>query len=426
MLKFKLPKLEDLGLEVIKYDTMPEIGAYSFVNRELETELAKTKSKLDEPYKTKEGSFIMNMMDPFIYEKKNIAKKIGNFNISNAWLKCYEMIYGFNLIPVNFRKSDETKKFLHFDNAAFPGSFILAAHHYASTMTSLKYEWRGSSLFDEKEKNPTFLSDYYNLYKNYPENWLMHNSIQKSKTTGSLITLNNGDVCKPENIKDFEKIFDHNVDLYTSDLGFDVSSDYNKQEEFHQPANLGQIACGIAVCKSGGNFITKQYTYFKSMNIGIMVILAQAFRDFYVCKPITSKADNSETYLVGIGFDEKYRSPILEWCYRGLELSKEKKYDPNVKLLPESSKLFTDSMIKAINASSDIIFGKQIKSIEHNIQTFNTVSKMKLQKSELLEKIFDLEEYRKLISLYNSNVYFKKIDRKNRLNMYDKFRQMSK
>jgi len=421
MLKFRLPKLEDLGPEVIKIETMPEVGSYSFVNLELETELAKTKSRLDEPYKTKEGSFIMNMMDPFVYEKKNIAKKIGNFNLSNAWLKCYEMIYEFNLIPIVFRKS-ETKKFLHFDNAAFPGSFILAAHHYANTMNAgLVYDWRGSSLFDEKEKNPKFLSDYYSLYKNYPDNWLMYNSIQKNKKSGFI---NNGDVCKPENIKDFEKIFDHSVDLYTSDLGFDVSSDYNKQEEFHQPANLGQIACGIAVCKTGGNFITKQYSYFKSMNIGIMAILAQGFREFYVCKPITSKWDNSETYLVGIGFDEKYRSPILEWCYRGLELSKEKKYNPDIKLLSETSGLFTEPMIKAINDSSNIIFSRQIKSIEHNIQTYTEVSKLKLQKSELLNKIFDLEDYRKLISLYNSKIYFKKIDKKKRLNMYDKFRQL--
>jgi len=37
----------------------------------------------------------------------------------------------------------------HFDNAAFPGSFILAVNHYAKTVCEVKeYIWNASSWID--------------------------------------------------------------------------------------------------------------------------------------------------------------------------------------------------------------------------------------------------------------------------------------
>lgn len=399
-----------------------KVGKYGFVPVKLESKLAKTKSELDRPYKTREGSYVMNLMDPFIGEKVRIAKQINNYNISNAWLKCYEMLYRFDMIP-----KGKSETFLHFDNAAFPGSFILAAHHYANSLTNVKYEWKASSLFDEKDKTRGFVGDSYKLWKNYPKNWLMNFEPNSSQR------VNNGDVTNPENIRDFEKQFDHSVDLYTSDLGFDVSEDYNKQEYFHQRANLGQIACGIAVLKSGGNFITKQYSYFCSMNVGIMFMLAGAFEKFYVHKPITSKADNSETYLVGIGFDAKKREQILAWCFTGLDpkLGKnDSSQDTGVKgevpadlqLVPESA--IGNDFIKVLTESYTI-FEAQIKAIESDIKTFDKVfSKKRRSKQEMLDEIFDLENYRTIIDRFYKLVHFKPINSKKRLKMEDKFRQL--
>jgi hypothetical protein len=68
----------------------------------------------------------------------NIIAKLGNtYNVSNAWVKCYEMINYFNMIP------EKTNSFIHFDNAAFPGSFIVSTYHLINTQRSWKnkYIW---------------------------------------------------------------------------------------------------------------------------------------------------------------------------------------------------------------------------------------------------------------------------------------------
>jgi hypothetical protein len=64
---------------------------------------------------------------------------------------------------------------------------------------------------------------------------------------------NNGDVLVEANQVDFCKQLGGKVDLYTSDLGFDVSSDYNNQELIQLPANIGQILTGLLTLKKGGS-----------------------------------------------------------------------------------------------------------------------------------------------------------------------------
>ena len=109
---------------------------------------------------------------------------------------------------------------------------------------------------------------------------------------------NNGDVTSIDNQKEFYNRCGSTVDLYTSDLGFDVSSDYNKQEELHAHANLGQIITGLLVLKKGGSLLTKQYTYFEPFTVSLMGALTLLFEHVYICKPMFSKPANSETYIV--------------------------------------------------------------------------------------------------------------------------------
>ena len=255
---------------------------------DLKKKLDESKSKLDVEYKKHKFSTFWSNCDPFKYEKQIVAKIGCTVNVSNAWLKCFELIQSFGLVD-GIKSGD---KFIHFDNAAFPGSFIVATHHLVNTLHAehaYKYHWHGSCLLDANEQNTNPLEDKYKSYTNYKNNWLMNDH-------------NNGDVLSEENQLDFQQQLNHSIDLYTSDLGFDVSSDYNNQEKIQHQANIGQILSGLLTLKKGGCFITKQYTTMEPTTIAIMYATAHFFDEFYLCKPYTSRMANSETYLVGKGF----------------------------------------------------------------------------------------------------------------------------
>ncbi len=252
--------------------------------------LSTSKSKLDEEYKKPKFATFWSNFDPFKYEK-NIVASIGNtLNVSNAWLKCFELILHYDLI--GSIEAPDKKTFLHFDNAAFPGSFVISTHHLVHTLyckVASKYDWRASSLLNANEQNTAPLEDKYGLYDTYRTHWMMHEN-------------NNGDVLLESNQTDFCRQLGGKVDLYTSDLGFDVSSDYNNQELIQLPANIGQILTGLLTLKKGGSFITKQYTTFEPATVSVMYATSKFFEEFYLCKPYTSRMANSETYLVGKGF----------------------------------------------------------------------------------------------------------------------------
>lgn len=137
----------------------------------LELRLTNAKTKLDKPYETNRKRFIRFQRQFQMEDKlKSSVYAIYNTpNVTNAWLKAYELYNTYNEFISN------TDKIVHFDNAAFPGTFILAAYQYYYTMTDIKnYDWYASSMIEPNdEKAIGLLIDKFNLYKNYKDRWLM-------------------------------------------------------------------------------------------------------------------------------------------------------------------------------------------------------------------------------------------------------------
>ena len=353
-----------------------QIGALIKIRDELNA----SKSKLDALFNKEEFQAVWNGCDPFKIEKKRFAQIANAQHVSNAWLKCYEMICHYKLIPAGEHSAGTA--FVHFDNAAFPGSFILAAHHFAVTRTAslgetklvpaertaslsenapklVRYEWRGSSLIEQNELNSAPISDKYGLYRNYKDNWLM--SAQ-----------NNGDVLLRANQEDFMERLAHSVDLYTSDLGFDVSSDFNNQELIQCPANIGQIISGLLTLREGGNFITKQYSIFEPITISIMYAAAHFFEKFYLCKPATSRAANSETYLVGIGFKmpkDYVGDDIIDHPYIAAMFDRIETKSVVPLFLPED---YPKGFLKGIRDIAQELASSQIEKIEADIKRYES------------------------------------------------------
>lgn len=404
MLSFKL----DSDGEILPINSTKKYS--SKVLKTLKENVAISKDQLDIEFKNKSFPKYWRLFDPFRAEKKIVAKLGCTFNVTNAWLKCFEIIDYFGLIP------EETKTdFVHFDNAAFPGSFVVSTHHYVMTKRnwSNRYKWYASSLHESTRGTNAPLADKYALFQRYPENWLMHGN-------------NNGDVLNPANQRDFcSKIGPGSktggVDLYTSDLGFDSSSDYNNQELIHAQANIGQILSGILTLRKGGSFVTKQYTTFEMITISAMYAVSQLFDEFYICKPVTSREANSETYLIGKGFrggvtmDHPYIKAMID------------RIDGTV---PIQVPLFLadkyeKKYLKTAVAASETIFKQQINKINSDVKRCNESMynnhKDKLYNNPVVVQFQNDSE--ELILTWYKKMRIVPIDKSNMLNMRDAYYQ---
>lgn len=363
-------------------------GSYSETKTHLSDFKAKLdyeKNQLDQIYNNKNQWRIFQKHDMFAAEKSYVAEMCNTYNVSNAWLKCAEIVTKLNLL--------DHKNNVHFDNAAFPGSFIVATHHLAA-MHEKPYTWFASSLYEQNAENKEPLEDSYNLYKNYRRQWLMSEN-------------NNGDVLLSRTQNAFKKLIGNKITLYTSDLGFSVT-DYNNQETIHAGANLGQCLSGLITLAPGGHFIIKQYTFFEPFTISLIYLLSCYFNEFYICKPITSRPANSEIYLVGKKFTPtaSFDNAIEAMMNR---LDGNFNMNPLVDSIP---KTFIQVIYKALHT----IYQKQIETLAYNINN----AKMNIYPNR---DIKFLKKRDKIIDNWYKSVLLLPIDNQDRLNMHDKFKQ---
>jgi hypothetical protein len=296
MKSFKLTPIDinsinSKDIKIIKQCNKQNVECMACINN-LKNKLNYTKSQLDKIYVTdyKKAFSLMKKNDPFLKEKYNISRIVNTHNMTNAWLKGYEIIEYYDLIPKNIHN------FVYFDNASFPGSFIIAVNHYIKTKTNIKnFKWYGSSLIG-KDK----LYDDFDLKKNYPNNWIMNNN-------------NNGDITVLSNIMNFQMFFknifwpkpnqnnndnERTLNLYSCDLGLDWGNDYNNQESLSFKANLCQILCGLLTLNTNGHMFIKHFTLFEPFTLSYLSLLTLLFKEVYISKPSTSRRSNSEVYIV--------------------------------------------------------------------------------------------------------------------------------
>jgi len=336
---------------------------------ELSKKLNIAKSNLDKPrQENPKGSkfdfaFVTTFFEMSKMLKQTVSRQFNIPKVSNAYLKQYEILSYFPEI-INNTKSPIYR---YFDNASFPGAFIRATDHYIKDHISEinNFDWFASSLFNEEYG---VLGDEYNLLYNYPFRWLMDLPSKEKKQ------INNGDVSIPSNILDFRRKFLGGVEtqgigfvpLYTSDLGFDVSSDYSKQEQFHLKPNLGQISVALESVEEGGTQITKQFTFFEERNRIILYILTLLYKKVNIIKPITSKPDNSEIYILCIGYNRK-----SSLKYRELIIHALKYWDK--KILEEIK--IPDDFNKKLNFIANELYQRQIDKLNFNIDLFYKLKK---------------------------------------------------
>ncbi len=306
----------------------------------LKNKLSAAKSKLDNK---KDIELIIQSLDPFKTIKYQIARKIKEKYISNAWLKCFSILMNFNIL----KKKSIIR---HYDNASLPGAFILATKYIINNYEKeCDYKWRACSLYNSQILH---LGDSYGLIKQFPNNWLMDDK-------------NDGDITNITNINDITKKLLNKTNLYTSDAGFDVSNDYNNQEILHFGVNTGQILLCLKVLQSEGICIIKHFTYLEEYTLKYLNKFSKLFRHFYFYKPVASKSLNSEIYLIGIGFlgcNSKLSQRLaidLEYCLVNDSYSLQYEYPVKfTEIIYSKIKLHIDDQIwwlnKVVKIASDL------------------------------------------------------------------------
>lgn len=222
-------------------------------------------------------------------------------SITNAWMKCWEMLNVFDLIP-----KDHSNKFTVFCNAEFPGAFLLSINHYIKTETSnKKYEWYANSLYPEKYKNSDLeiFKDSFGLYEKYPKKWLMNAE-------------NEGDITTEKMIKIIEETLSNKVDLYTGDISIGTKEN---EEEIESKLYIGQLICGLKTLKNGGSLLCKMNSFFKPLTMSLLQLMTKVFDEFYITKPMVSRGNSSEIYIVGKGYNKNENvinvlmKTLVEW-----------------------------------------------------------------------------------------------------------------
>ena len=88
------------------------------------------------------------------------------------------------------------------------------------------------------------------------------------------------------------------MDFITADGGFDFSMDFSHQEEQAADLIFAQISYAICLQKKHGCFVLKVYDMFTKYTVDMLALLASLYEQVYVTKPNTSRAANSEKYIV--------------------------------------------------------------------------------------------------------------------------------
>lgn len=120
---------------------------------------------------------------------------------------------------------------------------------------------------------------------------------------------NNGDLYQIRNIDDFvERVGAHSCELVTADGGFDFSGDFNCQERSSLRLLVSEVYTALRTVADGGAFLVKMYDMKLPATIRMMWHLHCCFSGGLVIdKPHTSRAANSEKYLICRWFDRTAR-----------------------------------------------------------------------------------------------------------------------
>jgi cap2 methyltransferase len=218
-----------------------------------------------------------------------------------AWLKMFEMLSFIQ--DKGFLPAGGPLRTAHVCEA--PGGFICATNHFLQTkLQNVRWTWTALSLNPWYEGSDEMVDSDAFIVKSLP-NWEFGAD-------------NTGNIMNKDNILAFRRkaLEVSLVDLITGDGGIGCDENPEEQERMTGRLVMYEVIAGIGVLKPGGCMIIKMFTTFTPCSFACVAFIASLFRRCYMLKPATSKASNSEIYVVGCDFlglpSERWYSSLLD------------------------------------------------------------------------------------------------------------------
>lgn len=223
--------------------------------------------------------------------------------LNRAYFKLCEIIHDYQLMtkpPTTSHEvwnDDHGSLFSSVHIAEGPGAFIECVGDICSDM-GIGHKWSAITLAgggDDKAHHDGVVPDFHSKY--------LTNQQRESICYGEDGT---GDITVLENCKFFANFVKnrhpHGVKLVTADGGFDVSSDYNDQENISYNLFVYEVLCAFMVLAEGGNFVLKVFDLYDHRTKRLLNVISRCFASVEISKPKMSRPCNSEKYVICTSF----------------------------------------------------------------------------------------------------------------------------
>uniref|UniRef100_A0A914X5B9 Cap-specific mRNA (nucleoside-2'-O-)-methyltransferase 2 n=1 Tax=Plectus sambesii TaxID=2011161 RepID=A0A914X5B9_9BILA len=216
---------------------------------------------------------------------KDVRKHCHPELCTQAFCKFYEILIRCpELLPLegDFRS-------LHLCEA--PGAFISALNHFiVLRRRSLEWIWQATTLNPFCEANdPQWTVGDDRLIFYTLDRWLFG-----PDNSGNLLRLTEKDISAMKQGDGFH--------LVTADGSIDCQDDPAEQERITFPLQFCETVVALSTLRPNGCFILKKFTTCEPFSVSLIAFLMDHFSSVRFLKPASSKAGNSEIYVVCCGF----------------------------------------------------------------------------------------------------------------------------
>ncbi|KAM9061817.1 cap-specific mRNA (nucleoside-2'-O-)-methyltransferase 2 [Sarcophilus harrisii] len=287
------------------------------------------------------------------------VKKIVNAELcTQAWCKFHEVLCSFPLIPQEAFQNGELNS-VHLCEA--PGAFIASLNHYLrSHNIPCDWNWVANTLnpYHEANDNLMMIMDDRLIANTLP--WWYFGP----DNTGDIMTL--------KHLTGLQHFISNMspVHLVTADGSFDCQGNPGEQEALVSPLHYCEVVTALMTLSSGGSFVLKMFTLFEHCSINLMYLLNCSFEEIHVFKPATSKAGNSEVYVVCLCYlGREAIHPVLTKMMHhfGIEII-------NKALFPQHT--IPESFLKRHEECCVFFHKYQLETISENIRLFECISEV--------------------------------------------------
>ncbi|CAL8243231.1 unnamed protein product [Lota lota] len=288
---------------------------------------------------------------------------------TQAWCKFYEILGTFRLLPETAVLSGELNT-VHLCEA--PGAFVSALNHYTKTSERTRYcdwSWAATTLnpYHEGNAGDATVADDRLIAHTLP--WWCFGSD------------NTGNLMSQRNLLQLRAFVGNmrRVDLVTADGSFDCLDSPDEQEALVASLHYCEATAALLLLGPGGSLVLKMFTLYEHSSVCLLYLLNCCFRSVSVFKPATSKAGNSEVYVVGLGYQNKAEAkPLLEKLIRN--------YGPS---MADREALFPLPLIPASYLQQhrqvcSYFHALQVHTITENLRLFSEMSAEHRQRLELI------------------------------------------